>query len=89
LENNFITKPMAKVILEFDTVEEATELRAALDGYKWAVALYEFDQALRETTKRGISVLDKGEASDIEFKVADKYRELIREILEEHKLFFE
>jgi hypothetical protein len=80
---------MAKVILEFDTVEEATELRAALDGYKWAVALYEVDQALRETTKRGISVLDKGEASDIEFKVADKYRELIREILEEHKLFFE
>jgi hypothetical protein len=80
---------MAKVILEFDTVEEATELRAALDGYKWAVALYEVDQALRQTTKRGISVLDKGEASDIEFKVADKYRELIREILEEHKLFFE
>jgi len=80
---------MAKVTLEFDTVEEATELRAALDGYKWAVALWEFDQTLRETTRRGVSIIDKAEASDIEFKVAEKYREKIREILEEHNLFFE
>jgi hypothetical protein len=80
---------MAKVTLEFDSVEQAAELKAALDGYKWAVVLWELDQALRQTTKHGFSLLDKGQATDIEYKVADKYREMIREILEEHKLFFD
>ena len=89
LENNFITKHMAKVILEFESTEEQSELRAALDGWKWAAAMWILDQKLRETTKHGVSILENKAASDLEFKIADKYRELIREILDEHKIFFE
>jgi hypothetical protein len=79
-------KPMGKVILEFDSTEEQVELRAALDGLRWSMVVHEIDQLLRQTTRHGTSVLGKEEASDIEISVADKYRELIREIMEEHNL---
>jgi hypothetical protein len=35
---------MAKVIIEFDTFEEADEIRNALDGYKWKLAMWDLDQ---------------------------------------------
>lgn len=77
---------MGKVILEFDSIEEQTELRAALDGLRWSIVVHEIDQMLRSTTKRGTSVLGLEEASEVEYSVAEKYRELIREIMEEHNL---
>jgi len=86
---NTTPKPMAKVILEFDSAEEQVELRAALDGVRWSIVVYEIDQIMRSTTKNGASVLGKEEASDIELSVAEKYRELIREIMEEHNLKLE
>ena len=78
---------MAKVILEFDAVEDQEEIRSALDGYKWKLAVWDIDQKLRETTKHGMSAIKHNEAaSDIEYEVAEKYREIIREILEDYNL---
>lgn len=81
---------MAKIILEFDSVEEAQDARTALDGINWKSSMWDLDQKLRNTTKRGISILATSkEASDIELEVAEKYREVIREILESYSLYLD
>jgi hypothetical protein len=78
---------MAKITLEFDGIEEQDDARTALDGYKWKLAVWDIDQKLRETTKYGMSAIKRNEAaSDIECEVAEKYREIIREILEDYNL---
>ena len=78
---------MGKIILEFDSVEEATEAQLALDGWKWKAAVWELDQALRATTKYGQAILDSKEsASELEVDIAERLREKIRSILEEHNL---
>jgi hypothetical protein len=45
---------MGKIILEFDSQEEANDARTALDGHKWQHAMWELDQKLRQTTKYGV-----------------------------------
>jgi hypothetical protein len=78
---------MAKVILEFDSVEEHEEIRTALDGYRWKLAMWDLDQGLRSTTKYGTSIINHGqEAATEELEVAEKMRELIRRVLEEYNL---
>jgi len=78
---------MAKIILEFDGVEEAQDARTALDGMKWKNSMWILDQKFRNTTKHHLSILATNkEASDIELEVAEKYREVIREILESYSL---
>lgn len=42
---------MAKVILEFDRVEEYDEIQEALNGWKWASVCYDLDQWLRSEVK--------------------------------------
>jgi hypothetical protein len=81
---------MGKVTIEFDTVEEAQDIRDALDGYKWKLAVWDLDQKLRETTKHGVSLINRNNtASDEEFNIADKLRNLIREILSDYNLKME
>jgi hypothetical protein len=81
---------MGKIILEFDSVEEQSDVRTALDGYKWKNAMWELDQLLRSTTKYGISISNKlKEATGAEQDIADKVREAIRDILNEHNLNLE
>ena len=82
----YLNKTMGKIILEFDSVEEADAARTALDGYKWKLAMYDLDQQLRSTTKHGESVLNHAKATDLEIEIADKYREKLREILDEYNL---
>lgn len=80
---------MAKIILEFDGAEEADDARTALDGYKWKAVIWDLDQKLRDTTKYGNSVItpDKVDsATSIEIDIAERYREIIRELLEESNL---
>ena len=78
---------MAKVILEFDSVEELQDARTALDAMHWKRSMWDLDQKLRSTTRHGMSILATNkEASDIEVEVAEKYREVIREILESYSL---
>jgi len=81
---------MGKIILEFDSIEEQSDVRTALDGYKWKNAMWELDQLLRSTTKYGISISNKlKEATGAEQDIADKVREAIRDILNEHNLNLE
>ncbi len=81
---------MGKVTIEFDSIEEAQEIRDALDGYKWKLAVWDLDQKLRETTKYGASLIGtKGGASDEEFNIAEKVRDLIRECLSDYNLEME
>lgn len=81
---------MGKIIIEFDSIEESQDARVALDGYKWKNAMWELDQKLRNTTKYGKSVIHtQSEAPGFEQDIAEKYREMIREILNEYNLNLE
>jgi hypothetical protein len=76
--------------LEFDSVEEATEIKDALEGYKWKLAIWDLDQELRNTTKYGRSILESNdEATTAEVDVADRIRDRIREILTDYNLQME
>ena len=78
---------MGKIILEFDSVEEKDDARTALDGYKWKIAMWDLDQTLRSTTKHGASMFDKSkEATGAEQDIAQKLRDVIRELLSEYNL---
>ena len=78
---------MAKIILEFNSEEEANDARVALDGYKWKLAMWDLDQKLRSATKYG--VIDNKEATPEEQDMADKVRDFIRDILNDHHLNLE
>lgn len=81
---------MGKITLEFDSVEEQSDARVALDGHKWKSAMWELDQKLRDTTKYGKSVIHtQSEAPEFEQDIAEKYREMIREILSDYNLNLE
>jgi len=81
---------MGKIILEFDSIEEKQDARVALDAMKWKMAMWDLDQKLRGTTKYGASQLDTAkEATDEEMNIAEKYRNTIREILNEYNLNIE
>jgi len=76
-----------KIIIEFDGVDEQDDARTSLDGWKWKLAMWEFDQLLRSTTKYNVSLLKHNEqASTMEYEIAEKLREEIRRIVEEHNL---
>jgi hypothetical protein len=78
---------MAKIILEFDSLEEAEDARTALDGWKWKMAMWDLDQKLRSTVKYEASLVNPSEkATDAEIDVADKIRDEMREILNGHGL---
>lgn len=74
---------MAKVIIEFDSVEEADEIRSALDGYKWQLAMWDLDQHLRNELKHNDKLTS--ELDD----AYDKLRSKIREILSNYSLTIE
>lgn len=81
---------MAKVILEFDAIEEAQDVQDALNGTKWKIAMWDLDQALRGTTKYDTSIFNPAErASEEEQNIAEKYREIIREIISGYNLNFD
>jgi len=42
---------MAKVILEFDPNEDRAEMESALNGWKWQMVVWEFDQHMRSIYK--------------------------------------
>ena len=75
---------MGKIILEFDSIEEQNDARMALDGIKWKNAMWELDQVLRSVTKYGS--FENREATGDEQDMADKVRDVIRDILNESNL---
>ena len=78
---------MGEIILKFDSVEEQDEVRTALDGYKWKLAVWDIDQKLRGVVKYESSILEYSEkASNAEIEVADAVRLEIRQILDSYGL---
>lgn len=76
-----------KIIIEFDGIDEQDDARTSLDGWKWKLAMWEFDQLLRSTTKYNVSLFKHDEqATSIEYQIAEKLREELRRMLEEHNL---
>ena len=80
---------MAKVILEFDAIEDQDDIQSAINGYKWKLAMWDLDQELRATTKYGKSHINNTEACSVEDAVAERYRDLMREILSGYGLMLE
>ena len=80
---------MAKVILEFDSIEDQDDIQSAINGYKWKLAMWDLDQELRATTKYGKSHINNTEACSVEDAVAERYRDMIREILSGYGLMLE
>jgi hypothetical protein len=80
---------MAKVTIEFDRVEEADEIRVALDGWKYRMFIWELDQKLRSIHKYGAALTGSGEATEEEMDVCYRLREYIREELRDSNLTIE
>lgn len=77
------------IILEFGD-DETKDAETALDGWKWKLAMWDLDQALRSTVKHGVSILNKNqEATSEEMNVADNIRDTLREILQGYSLNLE
>jgi hypothetical protein len=80
---------MTKVTIEFDRVEEAEDLRNALDGWKYKHFIWELDQKLRSVHKYGAALEGNGEATDAEMDVCYRLRDVIRKMLQEDNLTIE
>lgn len=80
---------MSKVTIEFDRVEEAEDLRNALDGWKYKMFIWDLDQKLRSVHKYGAALEGSGEATEAEMDVCYKLREYIRQELQDSNLTIE
>jgi hypothetical protein len=74
---------MGKVTIEFDTNEEATDIKDALDGYKWRNTVWEIDSHLRNFIK-----YEEGVPPDVK-DAYENLREKIRDILNDNQLTME
>lgn len=65
---------MAKVTIEFDSVEDAEELRITMNAVGWYAVVHELDQKLRSMAKH----------EDLEY--AQDIREMLHEIMEQNEV---
>ena len=75
---------MAKVIIEFDSVEEQDDINMALNGYKYSVILHQLDNDLRSITKYG--GYKNRESTEQEIDLAQELRDSIQSYLSEFNL---
>ena len=68
---------MGKVIFEFDSFEEAEEIRTSLDGYKYKLVVWDLDQHLRAEVKYN---------EKLPSEVADYYEKLREKISDLEKI---
>jgi hypothetical protein len=80
---------MGKIILEFDSYEEAYEAKLAMQARDWKDVVRSLDNKLREVVKYGGSMIERGEASETEIDMAQKVRDLLRELMSENNLSLE
>jgi hypothetical protein len=66
---------MGKVTFEFDSVEEADEIRTALDAGKWRILAWHLDQYLRNKVKH----CPDGEDPEAYQAVRDELHSLLEE----------
>jgi hypothetical protein len=74
-----------KIILEFTDEAQA---KLAIDAGKWMSVLWELNEELRSTTKHGVSIMS-GRASELEVQIAQKYRDMIVELMEERDIIWQ
>jgi hypothetical protein len=73
---------MAKVIIEFDSIEDKDEMEMCLNGMKWYLLAWEIDQYMR-------SRLKYSELSEDVYKELDDAREKLHEIMRHDGLKFD
>ena len=71
---------MAKLILEFDALEEQREAAHAVNGLKYYCALSEIENLLRNKLKYGPLTTDQ---EDILLEVRDKFYEITEGLLDD------
>jgi hypothetical protein len=76
---------MPKVIIEYSDLEEGEAVKALTVNDR-INAIYNFDQILRSVTKYSKSLLNDGEASELEVEVVDKVRQRLYECFNEFNL---
>ena len=69
---------MAKVILEFDPIEDKEEMESAINGWKWKMLVWDLDQHLRSELKHNDALT--GEAYEAVEKIRETLYELKNEI---------
>lgn len=70
---------MAKHTIEFDSFEEADEIKDCMNGFKWRMLVTELDNYYRNMYKHS----DNGE----DVGLAEKVRTKLHELLYENELF--
>ena len=80
---------MGKIILEFDSYEEAADAKLALQASDWKHVIWKLDQKLRSVHKYGGSLDSNGEATEEERDVCYRLRDVIRQMLQESNLDIE
>lgn len=70
---------MSKVILEFDSFEDADEIKDCMNGSKWRMLVTKLDNYYRNIYKHS--------DNDNEVEMAEKVRDKLRELLDDHELF--
>lgn len=74
---------MAKVILEFDPIEDKEGFEDAINGWKWSAAYAQMDLWLRNELKYN------NELSQCQDETYEKMREKLREVMQSYGLTFE
>ena len=65
---------MAKVILEFDPIEDRDDMENAINGWKWKTLVWDLDQHLRSELKYNPSIT--GDVYDAVEKIRKHLHEL-------------
>ena len=73
---------MAKVTIEFDSIEDKDEMEMCLNGMKWYLLAWELDQYLRGRLKYS-------ELSEEVYKEMDDTREKLHEIMRYNGITFD
>lgn len=73
---------MAKVTIEFDSIEEKDEMEMCMNGSKWYLVAWELDQYMR-------SRLKYCELSEDVYKELDDAREKLHEIMRYNGITFD
>jgi hypothetical protein len=71
---------MAKVILEFDPMDDREDMESAINGWKWKMLVWDLDQHLRKELKYNDKLI--GEA----YEAVEKIREALYELKNESGL---
>lgn len=79
--SNLLQRTMAKMTIEFDTVEDQHEMELCLNGSKWYLVAWELDQYFRSKMKYE-------PMNDKEYNVLEESRAKLRELMQENGVTF-